>query len=452
MGTQSNVVNSEHPIDQKLPWGAMIPVALQHVMVMYAGAIAVPLIVGGALKLPPEQIAYLLNADLFTAGIVTLIQCLGIWKFGIRMPVIMGVTFAAVGPMVAMANAGMGLTHIFGAVIGAGIFTVLISPLFGRLLRYFPPVVTGTIIATIGITLFKVGITWAGGGAKAADFGAVHHIGMAGFVLVLILLINKFGRGFVANVSVLLGLVVGYIVAASLGMVNFAPVVKATWFNAIVPFSFGLPQFDLGSIISLSLVMIVVLVESTGMFLALGELCGRKVDSDALIRGLRTDGLGTILGGIFNTFPHTSFSQNIGLVGMTGVKSRWAVACSGVILVLFGLFPKMGAIIASIPQSVLGGAGICMFGMVAATGIKILQRVNFENRNNLLIVSVSLGLGAVPMVSPDFFHSLPSWTAPLTHSGITLAAVSAIVLNAFFNRHEPADAHGHELAHEVSAK
>jgi xanthine/uracil permease len=134
------------------------------------------------------------------------------------------------------------------------------------------------------------------------------------------------------------------------------------------------------------------------------------------------------------------------------VKSRWAVACSGVILVLFGLFPKMGAIIASIPQSVLGGAGICMFGMVAATGIKILQRVNFENRNNLLIVSVSLGLGAVPMVSPDFFHSLPSWTAPLTHSGITLAAVSAIVLNAFFNRHQDEEEHGHELAHGIQSK
>ncbi|TCP10519.1 xanthine permease [Crenobacter luteus] len=449
MSTQSNTVNTVHPVDQVLPWGTMLPVALQHVMVMYAGAIAVPLIVGGAMKLSPAEIAYLVNADLFAAGIVTLIQCLGIWKFGIRMPVIMGVTFAAVGPMVAMANSGLGLTHIYGAVIASGLFTVLVAPVFGKLVRFFPPVVTGTIIAVIGITLLKVGITWAGGGAKAADFGSAQNIGMATLVLVVILAISKFGRGFLGNVSVLVGLIVGYLVAMPLGMVHFDHVNEASWFSAIMPFHFGLPQFEIGSIISLSLVMIVVMVESTGMFLALGELCKRKVDAEDISRGLRTDGIGTVIGGVFNTFPYTSFSQNIGLVGMTGVRSRWAVACSGVILLIFGLFPKMGAIIASIPQAVLGGAGICMFGMVAATGIKILQRVNFESRTNLLIVAISVGLGMIPMLAPDFFHSLPSWTAPLTHSGITLAAVSAVLLNAFFNRAQTEEEIEKELMHSA---
>lgn len=436
-----------HPVDQVLPWSKMLPVALQHVLVMYAGAIAVPLIVGGALKLPPEQLGFLVNADLFACGVVTLIQCIGFWKFGIRLPVVMGVTFAAVGPMVAMANAGRGLLEIYGAVIASGVFGVLIAPLFGRLIRFFPPLVTGTVITVIGVSLLQVGVNWAGGGFGAADFGAPQNLLIVAIVLVAILLINRFATGFLANVAVLAGLAIGYVVAILLGMVNFDVVSHADWFALVLPFRFGMPVFEFGAIISFCLVMIVTLTESTGMFLALGEVCERPVEHVALVRGLRTDGLGTIIGGLFNTFPYTSFSQNVGLVGMTGIRSRFAVATSGVILVTFGLFPKMGAVVASIPQAVLGGAGICMFGMVAATGIKILQRVNFEHRTNLLVVAVSLGLGVIPMVAPKFFHALPAWSAPFTHSGITLAAISAVLLNALFNHIGTLEEVEQELAH-----
>jgi xanthine permease len=443
--------NEVHPVDAILPAGQMFAVGLQHVLVMYAGAIAVPLIIGGALKLPKDQIAFLINADLFACGVATLIQTLGFWKFGIRLPVIMGVTFASVGPMVAMANSGVGITGIFGAVIGAGVFTVLVAPWFGRLVRYFPPIVTGTIIAVIGITLLRVGVGWAGGGFGNKNFGAPEYLAIVALVLATILLLNKVGRGFVANIAVLIGLVVGFVAAMAAGMVNFAGVAESEWFAVVYPFRFGTPTFDLSAVISLCIVMVVVMVESTGMFLALGEICERRVGPSELGRGLATDGLGTIIGGVFNTFPYTSFSQNVGLVGMTGVRSRYVVALSGAILIVFGLFPKMGAVVASIPTAVLGGAGLCMFGMVAATGIKILARVDYGPRHNLLIVAVSIALGMVPLVAPTFFDQLPKWLGPVTHSGITLAAVCAVLLNAFFNGSQRTRDVEAELKHAANA-
>jgi uric acid transporter len=244
-------------------------------------------------------------------------------------------------------------------------------------------------------------------------------------------------------------MVIGFVIALASGLVNFAGVGQAAWFAPVRPFAFGMPTFDIAAIASLCLVMVVIMVESLGMFLALGDLAGRPVDRDAATRGLRTDGIGTVIGGIFNTFPHSSFSQNIGLVGITGVKSRWVVAVSGVILMLLGLLPKLSNLIASIPVVVLGGAGIAMFGMVAATGVKILSKLEYENKNNLLIIAISLGVGVIPLVAPTFFEHMPKWAGPLTHSGITLAAVFAILLNALFNRGKSAEEVGREIASEL---
>ncbi|MDR5824475.1 nucleobase:cation symporter-2 family protein [Caballeronia sp. LZ043] len=428
------MAHTPHPVDEVLPFGQLLAVGIQHVLVMYAGAIAVPLIIGAALKLPKEQVAFLISSDLFACGIVTLVQCLGVWKFGIRLPVIMGVSFAPVGPMVAMASSGAGITTIFGATIAAGVFAILIAPFFGRLMRFFPPIVTGTIILTIGITLFPVAINWAGGGRGAANFGEPRNLLIAVIVLLAILLINKYLKGFIANISVLLGMAIGFVLALPFGFVDFSGIGQAAWFAPVRPFAFGMPSFDLAAIASLCLVMVVIMVESLGMFLALGDLTMRPVSRNDATRGLRTDGLGTVIGGVFNTFPHSSFSQNIGLVGITGVKSRWVVAVSGGILILLGLLPKLSNLIASIPVVVLGGAGIAMFGMVAATGVKILSKVDFESKNNLLVIAISLGVGVIPLVAPSFFAHMPAWAGPLTHSGITLAAVFAILLNALFNR------------------
>ena len=427
---------SVHQVDEVLPAGKLFLLGLQHVLVMYAGAVAVPLILGSVLKLPKDQIALLISADLFACGVVTLIQSIGIWGFGIRLPVMMGVTFASVSPMMAMAvNPEIGLLGIYGSVITAGIFGVLVAPLISRLLPLFPPVVTGTIISVIGISLMGVGINWAAGGLPSSpDYGAPLHLTVALIVLLVILLIIKYIKGFFSNIAVLIGIIVGFVIATALGKVNFGGVADAKWIALVYPFQFGMPRFDIVAVLSMCLVMIVVMIESTGMFLALGEITGREVKRQDLTRGLRTDGLGTLIGGIFNTFPYTSFSQNVGLVGVTGVRSRWVTATGGLILVAFGLFPKMGHVVASVPQFVLGGAGIVMFGMVAATGIRILSRVDFEKqRHNLYVVAISVGMGMIPLISNKFFQNMPKTLSPLLHSGILLAAITAVILNAYFH-------------------
>jgi NCS2 family nucleobase:cation symporter-2 len=257
---------------------------------------------------------------------------------------------------------------------------------------------------------------------------------IAGVVLLIVLLLVKYSKGFIANISVLLGIVAGCIVAAAMGKMSFDKVAKAHWFDVVTPFAFGMPTFDIVMILTMTLVMIVVMIESTGMFLALSDITGKKIDQPQLAAGLRTDGLGTLIGGIFNTFPYTSFSQNVGLVGVTGVRSRYVTVSAGIIMVILGLLPKMAAFVEAIPQFVLGGAGLVMFGMVAATGIRILSTVDYKgNRNNLYIVALAIGFGLIPLVAPRWTQQMTPSLQPLLDSGILLTAISAVVLNLFFN-------------------
>jgi xanthine permease len=377
------------------------------------------------------------------------VQCVGFPGVGIRLPVMMGVTFASLGPMLSMAAVpDIGLLGIYGSVIGAGIFAVIVAPFMGRLMPLFPPVVTGTIILVIGVSLMRVGINWAGGGlptlTKIVDgakgsfpnpaYGQLEGLGVALFVLLVILALLRFFHGFISNVAVLLGIVAGVVLASLLGIMHFDKVASAPWIDFVAPLRFGLPKFQLVPIFTMCIVMIVVMIESTGMFLALGEMTGREIDQAAIARGLRADGIGTILGGIFNTFPYTSFSQNVGLVGVTGVRSRWVTATGGLIMVALGLLPKMSALVEAVPVVVLGGAGIVMFGMVAATGARILTAVDFKtNRFNLFVVAIAVGFGMIPLVAPDFFQHTPEMLKPLLESRILLAAVVSVLLNLFFN-------------------
>jgi xanthine permease len=439
-----------HPVDQMLPTPRLLALGLQHVLVMYAGAVAVPLIIGRALKLTPEEVAFLISADLFACGLATLVQGIGFPGVGIRLPVMMGVTFASVGPMLSMAAApDIGLLGIYGSVIAAGIFGIVAAPFISRLLPLFPPVVTGTIIMVIGISLMRVGINWAGGGQPTLPpkmiegamvafpnpgYGQLQGLGIALFVLLVILGLIKWGSGFLTNVSVLLGIIAGAILASVLGVMHFEKVAAAPWGDIVLPLHFGIPQFHLVPILTMCIVMIVVMIESLGMFLALGEITGKTIDRDALTRGLRADGVGTLLGGLFNTFPYTSFSQNVGLVSVTGVRSRWVTVTGGVIMLLLGLAPKMAALVEAVPLVVLGGAGLVMFGMVAATGARILTVVDFKNnRYNLFVVAISVGFGLIPLAAPNFFRNLPHDLQPLLESGILLCALVAVTLNAFFN-------------------
>jgi len=429
------VAGKTEEVDEVLPSGKLFFFGLQHVLVMYAGAIAVPILIGGAAGLSMEDIALLISADLFVCGIASIIQSVGVWKFGIRLPLMMGCTFAAVPPMVAMVgNPQVGLLGMFGAIIAAGIITIMLAPFVGRLIRLFPPVVTGTVITVTGLNLVPVGVNWVAGRGQAV--GDPLNLSISLIVLLAIITITKYASGFFRNIAVLVGIAIGFVVAAALGKVDFSRVSNAGWFEFIAPFHFGVPHFEIGSIIALSVVMIVVMVETTGMMLAVAEMVGRKVNANDITRGLRVDGLGTLIGGIFNTFPYVTYSQNVGLVGVTGIKSRWVCATAGLIMIVLALFPKLSILFALIPQSVLGGAGIVMFGMVVATGIKVLADVNYskgENRHNLFIVAVSIVVGLIPMVNQGVFSQLPKWMSAFTHSGIVLAALTALLLNLYLN-------------------
>jgi len=401
-----------HPVDEVLPVPRLLALGLQHVLVMYAGAVAVPLIVGRALKLPPEDVAFLISADLFACGLATLVQCVGFPGVGIRLPVMMGVTFASVSPMLSMAaSPEIGLLGIYGSVIAAGLFGILVAPFVSRLLPLFPPVVTGTIILVIGISLMRVGINWAGGGlptlTKVVDgvpgafpnpaYGQLQGLGISAFVLLFVLGLIKWGSGFVENVAVLLGIVAGALLASILGVMHFDKVIAAPWADIVIPLRFGVPQFHLVPIITMCIVMIVVMIESLGMFLALSEITGKAV-------------------------------------GVTGVRSRWVTVTGGCIMLLLGLLPKLAALVEAVPLVVLGGAGLVMFGMVAATGARILTAVDFKtNRHNLFVVAISIGFGMIPLAAPGFFKNLPHDLQPLLESGILLCAVVAVLLNAFFN-------------------
>ncbi|MGH6762650.1 MAG: nucleobase:cation symporter-2 family protein [Phyllobacterium sp.] len=433
------------PVEKMYPVPSLFALGLQHVLVMYAGAVAVPLIIGSALHLPKEQIAMLVSADLFCCGLVTIIQAVGIGNVGIRLPIMMGIAFTAVPSIIATGtNPELGMPGVIGAVIGSGIFTLLAAPYFGRWVRFFPPIVTGTVMLIIGLSLMGVGVNWAAGGQpmiKGPDgmipnpaYGAPFALAVASIVLVAILLMTRFLKGFLSNLAVLLGIGVGFAIAIGAGEVSFSGVADADWVRIIQPLAFGWPVFEFWSILSLCAVMTVMMIESTGQILAVGDMTGRKISQKDLARGLRTDGVGNIIGGLLNTFTYTTYAQNVGLLQITGVMSRWVVAMGGVILILLGLLPKFAFISASIPSYVVGGAAIVMFGMVSATGVKILSKVDFaSNRRNLYIVAVSVGLAMVPVVADNIFDQLPQALEKFLHSGVLVGTFAAALLNILFN-------------------
>ncbi len=422
-----------HPVDEILPKGKLFAYGLQHVMAMYAGCVAVPLIIANALGLSKDQLIYLINADLFTVGIATIIQSFGFLNMGVKLPVVQGVSFAAVMPMILVGKMH-GIQGIFGSIIVAGLLAYLISPYFSRLIRYFPPVVTGTIITIIGVSLLPVAVRWAGGGVPGAPgFASVQNIAMAFTVLALTVGYYRFLKGFWSSIAVLLGLVSGTLIAFLLGLTDFAKVGAAAWFGITTPFAFGMPTFDLMAILTIFLAMLVIMTETTGDMIAVGEMVGRPVKQEDVVRGLRADGFATMLGGVMNTFPYSAFAQNVGLVGLTGVKSRFVIVAAGVILMVLGLFPKAAAVVAAIPTPVLGGAGIAMFGMVAASGIRVLGSVSFAGNHNAMIVAVSLGVGLIPLAVPSFYHGFPAWAQLFLHSGITTGSIIAVGLNYCFN-------------------
>jgi xanthine permease len=405
---------------------------IQHVLAMYAGAVIVPLIVGGALGLTVEQLTYLVSIDIFMCGIATILQ---VWKnkfFGIGLPVVLGCTFTAVGPMIAIGGQ-YGISAIYGSILVSGLFVVLIASVFGKLVRFFPPIVTGSVVTIIGITLIPVAMNNIAGGQGSPDFGSLSNISLAFGTLLFILCLYRFANGFIRSIAILLGLIGGTMVAFFMGKVNFSAVADASWFHLAKPFYFGMPTFEVSAILTMCLVAMVSLVESTGVYFALGDICNRKVTEKDLANGYRAEGLAILFGGLFNAFPYTTYSQNVGLVQLSGVKSKSVIYTAGAFLVILGLVPKIVALTTVIPASVLGGAMVAMFGMVIAYGIKMLSKVELNSQENLLIVACAVGMGLGVTAVPGLFANLPEGVQILTSNGIVTGSLTAIILNIVFN-------------------
>lgn len=421
------------PEDERLPLGKTFVYGLQHILTMYGGVIAPPLIVGGAAGLSATDMSLLVTAGLFVSGLATILQTIGIGPLGARLPIVQGLSFASVSTMTAIAQDG-GVRPIFGAIIVAGLIGLVLSSVFAKLVRYFPPVVTGTIITVIGLSLLPVTFNWAqGGNAKAADYGSMANIGLAGATVLTILVISRLFQGAISRLSILIGIVVGTVIAAFMGKLDFSKVGDGPIFSLPPIMHFGSPTFQIGAIISMTIVILVIMTETTADILAIGEIVGTPVDSKRVANGLRADMLSTAVAPAFSAFPCSAFAQNVGLVALTGIKSRYVVAMGGGILAFLGLLPVVGRVIAAIPYPVLGGAGLVLFGSVAASGIKTLSRVNFDGNLNMVIVAVSLGMGMIPVAAPDFWHAFPTAVGTVMHSGISAAAVVAVVLNFLFN-------------------
>ncbi|MFJ7726278.1 nucleobase:cation symporter-2 family protein [Neobacillus sp. NPDC097160] len=409
---------------------------IQHVLAMYAGAVIVPLIIGGALDFSSKQLAYLVSLDILTSGIATLLQ---VWQnryFGIGLPIVLGCTFTAVGPIIAIGGQ-YGLSSIYGSILISGIIVMLIAKFFGKLIRFFPPVVTGSVVTIIGTTLIPVAMNNVAGGQGSPDFGSVSNIALAFGTLLFIIILYRFFKGFIRAISILLGLIAGTIAAVMMGKVDFSAVGDASWFHLVTPFHFAVPSFELAPIITMTLVAMVSLVESSGVYFALSDITGRKLTENDLVKGYRSEGLASVIGALFNSFPYTTYSQNVGLVQFSGVKGKNVIYTMAGILIFLGFVPKIAALTTVIPTSVLGGAMVAMFGMVIASGIKMLSKVDFSSQENLLIIACSVGVGLGVTTVPNLFAQLPESIKILTNSGIVAGSLTAIFLNIVFNVAKP---------------
>ncbi len=422
-----NAPDERKDVNYMPPLRRAVPLSIQHVLAMFVGNVTVPVIIAGAADLPPAETTALIQAAMFIAGIATLIQSLGVGPIGARLPIVMGTSFGFVPVMIPIAS-NLGIPAVFGAALAGGIAMALVG-LCLRWVRFlFPPVVTGCFVIMIGVLLLPVGFAYVGGGFGAPDFGAAYHLGLAALVFAITIGLHQYARGFWSEIGPLAGLVVGFAVAAVTGVVDFSDVAGAGWFAVPMPLEVGI-EFHLSAIIPVVLLSLVTVSESIGDIV--GTTVGgadREPTHRELTGGVMADGLSTVLASFFNAFPQISFSQNVGMVALTGVVSRFVVAMGGGFLILAGLFPKLGALVGAIPNAVLGGAVLIMFGMIASAGIKMLSHIGFTKRNMVIIgmtLAVALGLPE----HPDIYAGLPENVQSMLESGLIPGALTAIILN-----------------------
>jgi len=421
--------------NENLEFSKSIPLGIQHVLAMFAGNITVPIIVAGVFGQTPEQKIFLIQMALFVAGVATLIQTIGIGKIGSKLPIIQGTSFGFIPVMLPFKAFGLGA--VFGAALIGGIFQIFLGYVLKPIRHMFPPLVTGIVVLMIGVSLLGVGFQYAGGGAwllnnKPEVFANGSHLFLAFTVLIVTVVVHQYSKGFLGAASILIGMVVGYLVAIPMGMIQFGKIASASWFSLPMPLQYGL-DFVPGAIILMLFMAVVTTIETIGDISATtmgGD--NREATDEELSGGILADGLGTVFASLFNAMPNTSYSQNAGLVAFTGVISRHVGTIAGVILILLGLFPKLGGVIAAMPESILGGAAIVMFGLITAAGIKLIAQSEMTKRN-LLILGLSLSFGIGMYLKPEFASHVPDLGIKLSlllTTGLIPAGILAFVLNA----------------------
>ncbi|KGQ42279.1 nucleobase:cation symporter-2 family protein [Gallibacterium anatis] len=415
-------------VEDKPPFGLGLLLAAQHLLAALGGIIAVPLVIGNVLQLPTADTIVLVNAALLISGVVTIIQCLGVGPIGIRLPSVMGTSFTFVAAALAIGFSEDGVAGILGASLVGSLVMIIGSFFMPSIRKLFPPVVTGTVVTMIGLSLIPVAVDWFAGGQRGEpQYATPENLTMALFVLALVVILVQWGKGIFSAAAIVIGMLAGYCVALALGWVNFDGVKQAQVFALPQPLHFGL-SFPISGIIGMSIAYLVTIVESSGNFLALCNATKTEITGDHLRRGVLCDGVGSALAAIMSTTPFSSFSQNIGVISLTGVASRYVVAMTGGLLVLAGLFPVFGALIVSIPLPVLGGAGLMMFAMIIAAGIQMLDKVERTKRNGL-IIAISIGCGLAVTTRPEILDKLPAFFKEIFGSGITVGSLLALILN-----------------------
>lgn len=413
-------------IDDKPKILTQILLGFQHIFAAFGGIIVVPIVISAALGFDVKTSTALISGSILMAGVATFIQSRGAGPVGARVACIMGTDFTFVAPAIAVGSK-YGLPGIFGATILGAFVAIILSFFVKPLMKLFPPIVTGTVVCLIGLTLLPVSIDWAAGGVGSASYGSLKNIGIALFIMTITLLLNNYGKGLVSSASVLIGMAVGYILCIPLGMINFSSVGEANWISLPKILGYGV-NFNLKVLLPFIPAYFVTIIGTVGCLKAIGEVSEVELDEKRIGSGVLSDGVGSMLAGFFGTLPNTSFSQNIGLIPLTKVASRYVTMMAGLLLVILGLFPKFAALINIMPQPVLGGVGIVMFGTVAAAGIQTLSRVKLNNRN-LLIIATSIGLGLGVTFRPEFIAKLPEGLKMIFSSGISTGTIVALVLN-----------------------
>ncbi|MDU7068778.1 MAG: nucleobase:cation symporter-2 family protein [Clostridium perfringens] len=420
-------VNLIYGVDDDLDLPKKVLFGLQHIFAAFGGIIVVPLVIATSLGFDSKVTTALISASILGFGLATIIQAKGVGKVGARVACIMGTDFTFVSPAISVGSV-LGLPGIIGATILGSLFEVILSFFIKPLMKFFPPLVTGTVVALIGLTLLPVSIDWAAGGAGSANYASLENLAVAMFVLVITLLLNNYGKGMISSASILIGIVVGYIVCIPLGLVDFTPVKEASWLSFPKILEFGV-TFDAKAVMAFIPAYFVATIGTVGCLKAIGETSNIDIGDKRVAAGVLSDGVGSALGGLVGSCPNTSFSQNIGIISLTKVASRHVAVMAGILLVILGFLPKVAAIITGIPNPVLGGVGIMMFGTVAAAGIRTLSNIKLTERN-LLIIAISMGLGLGVTFRPDVIHNLPEAIRMIFSSGISTGTIAALILNA----------------------